>query len=123
MSLGAYCKSFGVGCICNEADAQDAEKAEDDYFDIGFATRDWKIMRSTHNMFVMRQPLGSEHFETANTSDWVPQGYAVIRVESRGVGKNPGMFEQFSLHEAEELLSERLLCGQRTREIIGDAID
>jgi predicted acyl esterase len=102
MSLGAYGKAFGVGCIGDEEDARDAEQAEDDYFDRGFATRAWKMARANKNMVVMRQPLGSEHFETANTLDWVPEGYVVIRVENRGVGKNPGLFEQFSLHEAED---------------------
>ena len=103
MSLGAYGKAFGVGCICNAEDARDAERAEDDYFDLGHATRDWRMMRLAQNVPVMRQPLNSEHFETANTLDWVPRGYVLIRVENRGVGKNPGMFEQFSLHEAEDL--------------------
>jgi predicted acyl esterase len=102
VSLGAYGKSFGVGCICNEEDAQDAEQAEDNYFDTGIATRAWKMTRIGENIPVMRQSINSEHFETANTLDWVPSGYIVMRIENRGVGKNPGMFEQFSLHEAED---------------------
>jgi uncharacterized protein len=44
----------------------------------------------------------AENFELVNTADWVPEGYVVIRVDERGVGKSPGRFEQFSLQEAQD---------------------
>jgi predicted acyl esterase len=99
MGLGAYGKAFGGGCICSEEDARQTERAEDDYFDRGFAT---KSRRMSQGMPVMEIPVVSENFEVVNSLDWVPHGYVVIRVENRGVGKNPGLFEQFSRHEAED---------------------
>ncbi len=91
MSLGAYGKAFWRGCICNEKDLLVHEEMEDRYFE-GNPVED--IPR------IGRQPV--ESFELANTLDWVPRGYVVIRVDGRGVGKTPGMFEQFSLQEAKD---------------------
>ncbi len=92
MSTGAYGKTFGVGvggvgggagCICNSQDQSAAEEREDAYF-------------------ANVTPYSSEHFETINTVDFVPQGYVVVRVDERGICNTPGRFEQFSLQEAKD---------------------
>jgi uncharacterized protein len=96
MSAGAYGKAFWLGCICNEKDALDREDLEDGYFE-GYRTSFKPPMGPTIDH---HQP--SENFELANTLDWVPHGYVVIRVDCRGVGKNPGLYAQFSLQEAQD---------------------
>src|SRR5262249_38541279 len=42
------------------------------------------------------------HWETVNPEWWVPQGYVVIRCDSRGTGKSPGRARLLSLAEAED---------------------
>ena len=37
-----------------------------------------------------------ENHETANTVDWVPKGYAVVKIDERGSNNTPGDFNQFS---------------------------
>jgi predicted acyl esterase len=84
MSLGAYGKMFGGhGCICDQEDAMKAEELEDTYFaNVG--------------------PYSQEHFETVNTVHFVPKGYALIRIDGRGVCNTPGFYKQFSLQEAKD---------------------
>jgi len=85
LAFGAYGKVFlGLGCICSEEDLLKREEMEDRYFEGNPDNLPW------------------EHHETVNTVDWVPEGYVVVRVDERGVGKTPGMFEQFSLQEAKD---------------------
>jgi len=43
-----------------------------------------------------------ENHGAANTVDWVPEGYVLVKIDERGVGESPGMFEQFSLQEAKD---------------------
>jgi len=42
------------------------------------------------------------HWETVNPEWWVPQGYAVIRCDTRGTGKSPGRPRLLSRAEAED---------------------
>jgi hypothetical protein len=42
------------------------------------------------------------HWETVNPEWWVPQGYAVIRVDGRGTGKSPGRVRRLSDEEARD---------------------
>ena len=42
------------------------------------------------------------HWETVNPEWWVPQGYAVIRCDTRGTGKSPGAPRLLSRAEAED---------------------
>lgn len=39
------------------------------------------------------------NWETANPDWWVPQGYAVVRVDQRGTGRSPGVLDLFSPQE------------------------
>jgi len=117
MSYAGYGKAFWLGCIANEEDFLKHEKMEDNYFrgiteetpfiqfHIGLAGE--KVPDNvkfppdgcTYNPMLEHV---SENFEVANTIDWVPDGYVVIRVDGRGLGNTPGLHEQFSLHEAED---------------------
>jgi hypothetical protein len=42
------------------------------------------------------------HWETVDPEWWVPQGYAVVRCDTRGTGKSPGRPRLLSLAEAED---------------------
>lgn len=72
MSMSFYGKSFYHECICSESDASQKEEMEDRYFSGN------------------PDGLHSENHETVDTSEWVPNGYVVIRIDSRGVCKSPG---------------------------------
>lgn len=98
MTLGAYGKAFWLGCICDEKDLFEHEKMEDGYFE-GYSVP-YTPPAGSPPVRVEQQP--SECFELANTLDWVPRGYVLIRVDGRGVGKSPGVYEQFSLQEAKD---------------------
>ena len=41
-------------------------------------------------------------WETANPLWWVPRGYALVRVDSRGSGKSPGRTDPWSPGEAQD---------------------
>lgn len=43
-----------------------------------------------------------ENHGTPTTTYWVPQGYALVKIDERGAGETPGKFEQFSLQEARD---------------------
>ncbi len=115
MSFGGYGKAFWFGCIGSQKDLLKHEEMEDAYFEgikvetpfIQFHCQiAGKIPPSQLPPSGSPQnpalPHVSEHFELANTADWVPNGYVVIRIDGRGTGKTPGMFEQFSLQEAQD---------------------
>jgi uncharacterized protein len=84
MSMSFYGKSFYHECICNEADAVLKEELEDRYFSGN------------------PDGLQCENHESVNTSDWVPNGYVVVRIDSRGVCKSPGQQAPLSRQEAED---------------------
>jgi predicted acyl esterase len=101
MSLGGYGKAFWLGVICDEKALQEKEELEDDYFEANIPQYLPTASGATLGPPVKQQQT-SECFETANSVDWVPRGYVVIRVDGRGVGKSPGIYEQFSLNEAKD---------------------
>jgi predicted acyl esterase len=82
--MSFYGKSFYHECICNEEDAILKEEMEDRYFSGN------------------PDGLQCENHESVNTSDWVPNGYVVIRIDSRGVCKSPGEQAPLSRQEAED---------------------
>ncbi len=43
------------------------------------------------------------NFETADPEKWVPDGYACIRVDSRGAGRSPGFMDLLSERETQDL--------------------
>jgi predicted acyl esterase len=52
-------------------------------------------------------PTGStnkyQNWEVVDPEKWVPDGYVVIRVDSRGAGRSPGVIDIWSLREAQDL--------------------
>ena len=100
MTMGAYGKAFTFGRVCSEADALKFEEIEDGYFNgIPPAPSTFTDPKTKGHPVV---PHIAEHFERANSADWVPNGYVVVHVDERGAGNSPGFFEQFSLQEAKD---------------------
>jgi predicted acyl esterase len=53
------------------------------------------------------------HWETVNPEWWVPQGYVVIRVDTRGSGKSSGRLSVLSRQEAEDFYDAVEWAGTR----------
>ncbi len=53
------------------------------------------------------------HWETVNPEWWVPQGYVVVRVDSKGSGKSPGRPRVLSRSEAEDFYDAVEWAGTR----------
>src|SRR5438552_15793017 len=51
-------------------------------------------------------PAGSsskyQNWEVVDPEKWVPDGYAVVRVDSRGAGRSPGLLDVWSAQEARD---------------------
>ncbi len=51
-------------------------------------------------------PAGSsnkyQNWETVDPKKWVPDGYAVVRVDSRGAGRSPGVMDLWSARETQD---------------------
>ncbi|KAJ6185906.1 hypothetical protein N7519_007207 [Penicillium mononematosum] len=89
LRLSIYGRAFTIGSIHTETDYNDSEEREAAWYE--------KDRSPIHPY--MRY---SESCVSANSSDWVPRGYVVIRVDGRGVGKSPGKLDPFSRQEAED---------------------
>ena len=83
MNCGVYGRAFHHHSICNDADFEAHEAAEERYFQGN------------------SEGLIFENHETVNTVDWVPHDYVVIRVDGPGTGKNPGEVAIWGVGNAE----------------------
>ncbi len=84
MNKGFYGKAFNHDCICDDEDAQEKEVLEDRFFSGN------------------PDGLQYENHESVDSSVWVPQGYVCIRVDSRGVGRSPGLQAPFGVQQSED---------------------
>ncbi|GGF10588.1 CocE/NonD family hydrolase [Subtercola lobariae] len=87
ISCGPYGKAFNHHSIAfgSDADLEKHELMEEDYF----------LGNSGGLQF--------ENHETVNTAAWVPDGYAVVRVDMPGSGNNPGQVAPWGIAGAEAL--------------------
>lgn len=67
-------------------------------FQDGFA-RQWAHLTSEHPDAMAGSSNLYQNWETVDPEKWVPDGYAVIRVDSRGAGRSPGYLDIFSARE------------------------
>ena len=44
-----------------------------------------------------------QNWELFDPEKWVPEGYALVRVDSRGAGRSPGMLDVWSAREAQDI--------------------
>ncbi|MGY1692412.1 CocE/NonD family hydrolase [Geodermatophilus sp. SYSU D01105] len=72
------------------------------HFEDGYAFQ-WRLMCAEHPDV----PTGSTNkyqvWEVVDPEKWVPDGYVVIRVDSRGAGTSEGVIDIWSLREAQDL--------------------
>jgi predicted acyl esterase len=91
MNLGVYGKDKSpgrddkFGCACGEAGILGMEELEDLYHNGGNPNDD---------------PY--ENFESPNTEEWIPNGYVIIRVNTKGICESPGEMNIWSAKEAED---------------------
>jgi predicted acyl esterase len=59
----------------------------------------WNIMVAAHPDVAYGSSNKYQNWEVADPEKWVPDGYAIVRVDSRGAGRSPGFIDHFSPRE------------------------
>jgi predicted acyl esterase len=70
-------------------------------FQDGFA-RQWANLEAEHPDAIAGSSGLHQNWETVDPEKWVPDGYVVIRVDSRGAGRSPGYLDIFSPRETRD---------------------
>ncbi len=70
-------------------------------FQDGFA-RQWANLETEHPDALASSSNRYQNWETVDPEKWVPDGYVVIRVDSRGAGRSPGYLDIFSARETRD---------------------
>ena len=60
-------------------------------------------MVSQHPDVAARLEQRHQNWEVVDPEKWVPDGYACVRVDSRGAGRSPGVLDPFSPRETRDL--------------------
>jgi predicted acyl esterase len=63
----------------------------------------WEIMVREHPDVAAGSSNRYQAWEVADPEKWVPDGYACVRVDSRGAGRSPGVLDPLSPREARDL--------------------
>jgi len=71
-------------------------------FQTGYA-RQWEWLDRHHADLLPGSPRSYLTWETVDPETWVPWGYAVVRVDSRGAGRSPGVLDIYSPREVRDL--------------------
>lgn len=72
------------------------------HFEDGYADQ-WRIMCEKFPEVAERSSNLYQSWEIADPEKWVSRGYALVRVDSRGAGRSPGVIDSFSNREADDL--------------------
>lgn len=70
-------------------------------FDVGFPSM-WKQLVDDYPEAVAQSTNKYRVWELVDPERWVPEGYAIVRVDSRGAGRSPGMLDCFSPQETQD---------------------
>jgi predicted acyl esterase len=70
-------------------------------FQDGYQTA-WERMASDHPDVTAGSTNKYQSWEVVDPEKWVPDGYAVVRVDSRGCGRSPGYIDLWSAREAKD---------------------
>jgi predicted acyl esterase len=62
----------------------------------------WNRMASDHPDVTAGSTNKYQNWEVVDPEKWVPAGYAVVRVDSRGCGRSPGYVDHFSPRETKD---------------------
>jgi predicted acyl esterase len=71
------------------------------HFEDGYKTA-WDIMARDYPDTVANSSNRHQNWETADPEKWVPHGYALVRVDSRGAGRSPGVIDHHSMRETKD---------------------
>ena len=71
-------------------------------FQEGYADQ-WRHMVAGHPDVARGSSNRYQNWETVDPEKWVPDGYACVRVDSRGAGRSPGFLDPLSPREARDL--------------------
>ena len=63
----------------------------------------WRLMVSQHPEVARGTSTTQQNWEVVDPEKWVPDGYACVRVDSRGAGRSPGVLEPFAPRETRDL--------------------
>ena len=66
-------------------------------------TDQWRRMADEHPDVVAGSTNKYQNWEVVDPEKWVPDGYACVRVDSRGAGRSPGFLDLWSAREAQDL--------------------
>ncbi len=62
----------------------------------------WRIMTGQHPDVAAGSSNKYQNWEVVDPEKWVPDGYACVRVDSRGCGNSPGYVDHFSARETRD---------------------
>jgi predicted acyl esterase len=62
----------------------------------------WERLEKLYPDTLARSSNRYQNWELADPEIWVPEGYACVRVDSRGMGRSPGYLDPWSLREAQD---------------------
>ena len=71
------------------------------HFEDGYPSA-WRRMVETHPDVAAGSSNKYQNWEVVDPEKWVPDGYAVVRVDSRGTGRSPGYIDHFSPRETQD---------------------
>ncbi len=71
-------------------------------FQMGYRDQ-WGIMIRTFPEVAAGSTCRYQNWEVVDPEKWVPDGYACVRVDSRGAGRSPGVIDIFSPRETSDL--------------------
>ena len=66
-------------------------------------TDQWRRMVDQHPDVPAGSTNKYQNWEVVDPEKWVPDGYACVRVDSRGAGRSPGLLDLWSAREAKDL--------------------
>ncbi|MDH3419775.1 MAG: CocE/NonD family hydrolase [Gammaproteobacteria bacterium] len=74
----------------------------------------WQIMTSQHPDVEAGSSNKYQNWEVVDPEKWVPDGYACVRVDSRGCGNSPGYVDHFSPRETRDFVECIEWAGTRS---------
>ncbi len=62
----------------------------------------WQVIEAKYPEILRGSSSRYQNWETVDPEKWVPDGYACVRVDSRGAGRSPGYLDPFSSRETRD---------------------
>lgn len=78
-----------------------------------FAAR-WERLLADHPEIADGSSCSHMNWETVDPERWIPHGYAVVRADSRGAGRSPGVLDLFSSREIRDFYLAVEWAGTRS---------